>query len=80
MGIYYFDLQDGVPSRDRQGVEFATMSGAIEHCKELAKRLREDPKHRHKRLSIVVLDQSGSEIHRERVFPGTPKSSVTAPP
>jgi hypothetical protein len=67
MGIYYFDLRDGVPSRARQGVEFATMSAAIEHSKDLAEQLRQDPRRKGVALSIAVLDESGTEIHRERV-------------
>ena len=39
MGIYYFDMKDGIPTRDRQGIEFASAGGAIEHSKELALRL-----------------------------------------
>jgi hypothetical protein len=67
MGIYYFDLRDGVPSRDRQGAEFATMSGAIKHSRVLAEQLRQDPGRKDAGRSIVVLDGSGTEIHRERV-------------
>ncbi len=67
MGIYYFDLRDGVPSRDRQGVEFATMSAAIEHSKLLARELRQDSRGKDVARSIVVIDESGTEIHRERV-------------
>ena len=72
MRIYYFDIKDGVPTRDRQGLEFPTMSGAIEHSKELAKRLRDDPRSRDPAFSIVVVDESGTEIHRERVHPEIP--------
>src|SRR5579863_8794725 len=67
MGIYYFELRDGVPTRDRQGVEFATMYGAVQHCKVLAGQLRQHPSRKDTGLSIVVLDESGTEIHRERV-------------
>ena len=72
MRTYYFDIKDGVPTRDRQGLEFATMSGAIRHSNELAKRLRDDPRSSDPALSIVVIDESGTEIHRERVHPETP--------
>ncbi len=67
MRTYYFDLQDGVATRDRQGMELATMSEAIEHGRKLAKRLRDEPRRRDAALSVVVLDESGTEIHRERV-------------
>jgi hypothetical protein len=69
MRTYYFDLIDGVPTRDRQGLEFLTMSGAIDHSKDIARRLRADPRCKDSGLSIVVLDESGTEIHRERVHP-----------
>jgi hypothetical protein len=78
MRTYYFDLIDGVPTRDRDGLDFATASGAIEYCRNLVKRLRTDPAGKKEPLSIVVLDESGTEIHRERVFPETPVSGSMA--
>ena len=74
MRTYYFDLTDGIPTRDRKGLEFPTISGAIEHSKDLAKRLRDDPRCRDSALAVVVLDESGTEIHRERVYPDKPQS------
>jgi len=76
MRTYYFDLMDGIPTRDRQGLEFLTISGAIEHSKDLAKRLRDDPRCRDSALAVVVLDESGTEIHRERVYPDKPESAM----
>ena len=35
-----------------------------------ARRLRGDPRVTDRRLSIVVLDQDGREVHREPVHPG----------
>jgi Domain of unknown function (DUF6894) len=73
---YYFDIKDGVPIRGRTGLEFATTNGAIEHSKELARRLRRDPRITDRSLSIVVIDGSGAAIHREPVHPDTlPKSA-----
>jgi hypothetical protein len=69
MRIYYFDMKDGVPTRDRTGLEFATTDAAIEHSKELARRLRRDPRITDRSLSIVVMDESGAAIHREPVHP-----------
>ncbi|MBV9565555.1 MAG: hypothetical protein JOY90_34650 [Bradyrhizobium sp.] len=69
MRTYYFDVKDGAPTRDRQGLEFPTSSGAIEHSKELARRIRREPRIRNHPLSIVVVDESGAEIHREPVHP-----------
>jgi len=69
MGTYYFDMKDGIPTRDRQGIEFASAGGAIEHSKELAWRLRSDSRLGDPELAIVVVDESGAEIHREPVYP-----------
>ncbi len=69
MRTYYFDMKDGLPTRDRTGLEFATAGGAIEHSKNLARRLRHDPRITDPTLSIVVIDESGAEIHREPVHP-----------
>jgi Domain of unknown function (DUF6894) len=78
MRTYYFDLTDGVPTRDRKGLEFLTGSGAIEHSKDLAKRLRDDPRCRDSDLAVVVLDESGTEIHRERVYPDKPEAIMAS--
>jgi hypothetical protein len=69
MRTYYFDMKDGVPTRDRQGIEFASAGGAIEHSKELALRLRNDSRLADRALAVVVVDESGAEIHREPVYP-----------
>ena len=72
MRTYYFDLKDGIPVRDKGGLEFPTVSAAIEHSKNLASELRADPKPKDPSLAIVVIDESGTQIHREPVFPETP--------
>ena len=77
MQTYYFDMQDGIPTRDRTGLEFATRAGAIEHSRDLARRLRHDPRITDRRLSIVVVDESGAEIHREPVYPAVAKASLS---
>jgi hypothetical protein len=77
MRTYYFHVKDGVPARDRQGLEFPTSSGAIEHSRELARRLRHEPRIRAHPLSIVVVDESGAEIHREQVHPAPSDSGVS---
>ena len=69
MKIYYFDTRDGVPIRDRHGREFASSLAAIEHSKELAKKVRGERRKNNRDLCIVVIDESGSEIHREPVYP-----------
>lgn len=69
MRTYYFDMKDGVPTRDREGIEFPNAAGAIEHSKELARLLRQEPRLTDPSLAIIVLDESGTEIHREPVYP-----------
>lgn len=69
MRTFYFDTKDGVPVRDRTGQDFASTLAAIAHSKELAIRLRAERPQRDKALSVIVLDESGAEIHREPVFP-----------
>jgi hypothetical protein len=68
MRTYYFDMKDGVPKPGR-GLEFATTGGAIEHSRELARRLRRDPRITDRSLSIVVIDEAGEAVHREPVHP-----------
>jgi hypothetical protein len=77
MRTYYFDLKDGVPTRDRRGIEFASAGGAIEHSKELAERLRNDTRLQDPELAIVVVDESGAEVHREAVYPSAETPSVS---
>jgi hypothetical protein len=77
MRTYYFDMKDGIPTRDRTGLEFATNAGAIEHSKDLARRLRHDPRITDRMLSIVVVDESGAEIHREPVYPATSNAGLS---
>ena len=36
MQKFFFDVKDGVPLRDRVGIEFMTSAEATVHCKELA--------------------------------------------
>ncbi len=67
MRTYYFDLRDGNATRDKKGLQFQTISGAIEHSRELARRLRNDPRITNRTLSIIVIDQDGREVHREPV-------------
>ena len=69
MRTYYFDMKDGIPTRDRKGIEFSSAVAAIAHSKELAQRLRNEPRLIDPALAIVVVDESGAEIHREQVYP-----------
>jgi hypothetical protein len=76
MRTYYFDTKDGIPTRDRKGLQFDTAAGAIAHSRELARRLRNESRLKDPALSIIVLDESGTEIHRELVHPDAAKHGV----
>jgi hypothetical protein len=67
---FYFDKKDGVPVRDRVGKRFRLNSEAIEYSKTLAAEVR-SASHAHQDLTIVVIDESGREVHREPVLPAT---------
>jgi hypothetical protein len=78
MGTYYFDMKDGVPIRDRTGLQFPTDADAIEHSKKLARQFSHDPRLKDPIHSIVVLGESGTEIHREPVHHvGEHKAAIT---
>jgi hypothetical protein len=64
--------------RDRVGVQFSTAAGAIEHSKELARRFGHEHLVRDPDLAIVVVDESGSEIHREQVYPNIRGSAASS--
>jgi uncharacterized protein DUF6894 len=68
MQTYYFDTRDGVPARDRSGLEFAGRSAAIEHSREMARKIRAERPAGNRDLYIAVIDESGNEIHREAVY------------
>ena len=42
MQTFFFDMRDGVPLRDRIGVEFDTNIEAIEHSRVLAQHFRDE--------------------------------------
>jgi hypothetical protein len=77
MRTYYFDMKDGIPTRGRTGLEFATIAGAIEHSRELSRRLRHDPRITDRKLSVVIVDESGAEVHREAVYPAGLKIGIS---
>ena len=66
MHTFFFDMKDGVPLRDRVGLEFITNAEAIEHCRALAQHIR-DCSLRDDQFAISVVDGAGSEIYREFV-------------
>jgi hypothetical protein len=67
MQMFFFDMKDGVPLRDRVGIEFKTNAEAIAHCGELAQHFRDESLRDDQDLEISVVNASGREIHREFV-------------
>lgn len=67
MRTYYFDMKDGVPVRDNAGLQFATSREAIQHSKGVAREMRGKQAAGDRDRYIVVVDESGTEIHREPV-------------
>jgi hypothetical protein len=65
---FYFDRKDGVPIRDRIGKHFRSDAEAIEYSKTLAAHFRQETR-AEADLAIVVVSESGREIHREPVHP-----------
>ncbi|MCW2154326.1 UNVERIFIED_ORG: hypothetical protein M2215_000338 [Bradyrhizobium japonicum] len=68
MRTYYFDMKDGVPARDKSGLEFGSDGAAIAHSKSLAEDVRTKRPGGHPDLRIVVIDENGREVHREPVY------------
>jgi hypothetical protein len=67
MQTFFFDLKDGVPLRDRVGIEFDTGVEAIAHSRALAQRFRDESLRDDQDLEISVVNALGREIHREFV-------------
>jgi hypothetical protein len=65
MQKFFFDMKDGVPNRDRVGIEFNTNAEAIKHCKEIAQDFRDNSLRDDQDLEILVVNDGGREIHRE---------------
>ncbi|HEY8332769.1 MAG TPA: hypothetical protein VIQ05_03160 [Tardiphaga sp.] len=66
---YFFDLKDGIPVRDRLGLEFITTDAAIAHSKEIALKLARSDPPKDPNLYVAVINEAGAEIHREPVYP-----------
>jgi len=69
MNTYYFDMKDGVPVRDKSGLALASDGAAIAHSKHLADKMRKERRAGNPDLNIVVIDESGREVHREQIYP-----------
>ena len=67
MQTFFFDMKDGVPLRDRIGVEFDTNVEAIEHSRVLALHFRDESLRDDQDLEISVVNAQGREIHHEFV-------------
>ena len=67
MQTFFFDMKDGVPMRDRVGIEFGTNVEAIAYSRVLAQHFRDDSLRDDQDLEISVVNASGREIHREFV-------------
>jgi len=64
------------PSRTERDWNFATTGGAIEHGKELARRLRREPRIRDHSFSVVEIGESDAEVHREPVYLDRPQAGA----
>ncbi|WP_244541928.1 hypothetical protein [Afipia sp. GAS231] len=60
-------MKDGVPMRDRIGIEFSSNAEAISYCKEIAQDFRDNRLWDDQDLEILVVNETGREIHREFV-------------
>jgi hypothetical protein len=67
MQKFFFDMKDGVPFRDRIGIDLNSNLEAIAHCKALAQHFRDDSLRDDQDLEISVVNAAGREIHREFV-------------
>ena len=67
MQKYFFDMKDGVPMRDKIGIEFNTNAEEITHCEELAQHWRDKSLRDDKDLEISVVNSLGREIYKEFV-------------
>ena len=67
MQTFFFDMIDGVPLRDRNGVAFDSHAEAIAHSRVIAKHFRDESLRNDQDLEISVVNASGRQIHREFV-------------
>ena len=67
MQKFFFDMKDGVPNRDRVGIEFNTNVEAIKYCKEMAQDFRDKSLRDDQDLEILVVNEIGREIYPQFV-------------
>ncbi len=65
--LFYFDLRNGVPNRDRTSKEFEFISEAILHAKNLAQEFRNQRQHPGQNSRICVISENGTLVHEERL-------------
>jgi hypothetical protein len=68
---YYFDLRNGVPIRDKNGLDFELVSGAILHAKKLAAELRAEHRPMMQDARVCVINEQGSVVHEESLLEKT---------
>ncbi|MEY9897941.1 hypothetical protein ABIA44_002115 [Bradyrhizobium sp. USDA 329] len=56
------------PSATSQDLELVSDGAAIAHSKNLADKVRKEKPKGHPALQIVVIDENGREVHRERIY------------
>ncbi len=61
MQKFFFDMRDGVPNRDRVGIEFSTNAEAITYCKAMAQDFRDHSLRNDQDLEIMVVNEIGRE-------------------
>ncbi|WP_130227750.1 hypothetical protein [Bradyrhizobium sp. Leo121] len=66
---FYFDVKGAVSDLARFEVRFTSDDEAIQHCRDLAARLRQRRFNNEAGLLISVLNETGREIHWELVNP-----------
>jgi len=64
---YYFDIRNGVPVRDKKGMDFDLVSGAIIHAKRLAAELRAKQAVIKPDMRVCVISEQGAIVHEEGV-------------
>jgi hypothetical protein len=65
--LYYFDIRDGVPTRDRTGKDFECISGAIKYAAELAHHFRSQREPKENNSRICVVSEDGMMVHEEKL-------------
>jgi hypothetical protein len=76
MRTYYFDMNDGVPIRDTTGLEFCHVRWCDRARLGVRKAAPPRSRIRDRLFSVVVIDESGAEVHREPVYLDGPQAGA----